>query len=212
MDDRPLLEPDGLGDDLPDESHARLKAELVPGERLLWAGRPRPQPVRFGCGYGVACLSTITLLVLGGFSLALALHVIGLRVPPPDNSFTAGLVMCGLGVLVGLATVASWFSQRKQREQAVHHLYALTDRRAIIWRPKFGSDGVEVFTYPRGVFGSLHRIEYPDGTGDVIFFRPRPEDDLSYIRPTGFERVAEVRRVEELIRRFLVGPEPGAEA
>jgi hypothetical protein len=114
-----------------------------------------------------------------------------------------------VGLIISSLVIAIWLlvvlSRRRGRHLLAREVYALTDRRAIIWLPKQAS-AVAVHTFQPGTIRAeeLHRVERRDGSGDVVFRR--------HFIPTGFREVANVRRVEELVRRFLVipgqGPEP----
>jgi hypothetical protein len=48
----------------------------------------------------------------------------------------------------------------------------------------------------------VYRVEYTDGSGDVIFQQPT-EAEVYWI-PPGFEKVPEVVRVERLVREALL--------
>jgi hypothetical protein len=76
----------------------------------------------------------------------------------------------------------------------------LTDRRAIIWRPAGRPGGVEVATFRRGEVHELRRVEYPDGSGDLLLF-PDAESGAS----TLFAGVPEIVAVERLARQTLLG-------
>ena len=97
--------------------------------------------------------------------------------------------------------VGNFFTKGNERRKLAGQVYALTDRRAVIWVPAERS-AVAVHTFQRGAIDgkALHRVQYPDGSGDVLF------QGHYYAGVAGFLGIAEVRRVEELVRRFLVDP------
>ena len=73
----------------------------------------------------------------------------------------------------------------------------------MIWVPIGRSVAMKVHTFTRGSIKGqeLHRVQYPDGSGD-LFFRNE------FLQPAGYLDVAEVRRVEDLVRRFLIDDIP----
>jgi len=110
-------------------------------------------------------------------------------------------------VLALPATISAWNHRRTEIARTGGTLYALTDRRAIIWVPEDRRGTVAVHSFRPGQVGRVHRIERPDGSGDVIFALSR---DVGYpFTPEGFKGIAGVRRVEEQVRRTLV-PEPAS--
>ena len=102
-----------------------------------------------------------------------------------------------------LGSLFGAISGMNRRRRVAGRLYALTDSRAIIWEPLPKTDAVTVHTFPKGTIRGEHvrRLQFPDGSGDILFRN-------AYEVPKGFFGVADVRRVEELIRRFLLAPEP----
>jgi hypothetical protein len=196
----PEAEPE-FGDD---DARGLVKAELEPGERLLWSGRhvPKAEPVS---GSTVAGLATV--VVAGGVSLASFVTLF--RHPTGE---IAGLVFLGLAsfvvtFFVALGTLAGLNNRRKARETKEGTLYALTDRRAIIWVPDRAKGALAVYSIPRGQVARVHRLEYPDGTGDVVLTL-RDKASFPWQTPSAFEGIPAVRRVEEQVRRTLIdGPE-----
>jgi hypothetical protein len=184
-------------DDLPDDLRARLKGELAPGERLLWAGRPLPKPVRVTSGYIVAAMVAL------GFA---AIFVVLLALPMPQpNQFekpdqggrvAAGIVSGFLAFLIIYFTIRGWQQKFATARGEVRRLYALTDRRAILWQPVIGSEAVTVTSYYPRLIEKLYRVENPDGSGDVKFSGAGPWG-------SGFDNIADVRRVEDLVRMNL---------
>jgi hypothetical protein len=81
----------------------------------------------------------------------------------------------------------------------------VTDRRAIIWSPVAGSDAVRVHLFPRGSIKpeQIERTQFPDGSGSLSIQGTSTHHGR-------FEGIADVRRVEALVRRFPVAPEPGS--
>lgn len=195
--------PDEIGDGLGVELRARVKSELEPGERLLWVATACPGPGRTSKGYLAWCLVALASSVVDGFSWAEIF-----RNPLREIGGRLFLGLC-LGI-VGLFAVLGLFFNRKHkrsvRVRLANTLYALTERRAIIRSPELSSGAVKVVIIPRGSVSGVYRVEYPDGSGDVLL-KARAQDFQygdEYWGPCGFRGVAEVRRVAEQVRRTLV--------
>lgn len=197
--------PGVIADDLPDDLRGWIKSELAPGERLLWAAQSVPSPrsirgyvVGAGFGVGLVCAGAVCLAgFIGGFG----------RLPSSDRGVYLaifGLLAGIVGSLVLLGTIGSWFEGQSERRRAAQRLYALTDRRAIIWRPRADPEAVEIHSIHRGEIDRVHRVEHPGGAGDVHFSRAGGLSNGSW-PPLQFEMIPEVRRVEELSRRTLIG-------
>jgi hypothetical protein len=113
--------------------------------------------------------------------------------------FGIPFVLVGLGML----TAPIWM-----RARARQVCYALTDRRAIVWEPRFFR-GVEVRSYGPAQLGKIRRTEYPDGSGDLVFeevitFGRNSEGYTTTNRQRhGFLCIANVRQIEELLRKAL---------
>lgn len=207
MDAQPPAQIEWIEDDLSDDLRARIKAELEPGERLVWADRAIRAQTKQNTS-----LINLALWFLGGlgvFGLFLA-YVTGLFGTPPKTGSEVPVlgIVAVISALVGLGTgiaLAVAIVDRVQaRRPSSWATYALTDRRAILWSPREGTKAVEVFTFPGQSLLGLHRIEYPDGSGDVLFQEEKryPWDSR------GFLGIADVRRVESLARPILVDPDP----
>lgn len=177
---------------------ARFKSELDPGERLLRvgpAGRKAPSQggdlrrlVLFAIAFSIIPAVCLTLDIRGVF--------------PRIDGFLAivGLLAGIFGLLCFVGAVASWLSNLAEGGAARGSMYALTNRRALIRKPRRGTRATEVHTIKAGTVRNIHRVEYPDGSGDVIL----TVDSQDWMTPTAFEGVAEVRRIEDLARRVLL--------
>ena len=171
----------------------RVAAELAPDEKLVWAGQPRlglaVRPAFFLVPFGV---------VFTGIALVWVLAA---------GAITGGLMApCGLPfIAVGLGLIAS---PRWLRWQARNTVYALTDRRAMVWQPGwFG--GVTVRSYTAAGLGRMSRVERADGSGDLVFeefytysYTSR-SGTTAHLNRRGFLHVDQVRDVEDLIRQAL---------
>ncbi len=203
MDDPWAIDPGAL--DLSDDLRELIKPELGSGERLVWASRANRRSARDA---GLGTHAGAAIWACGFLAVSIAGFTVSIGFPQWFRDLDAGIVGFSLifgviGFLVAIGTVASLVSNGTERRRMRGRTYALTDRRAIIWCPEPGSAAVAVHTFPRGSIKveNIKRTQYPDGSGNVSM-RPFHED------PAGFLGVADVRRVEELIRRFLVDPGP----
>lgn len=179
---------DEIAGDLSEDLRGRFKSELDPGERLLWSGRPvavKEHPL------WRASLVLLGLLCLFGVLFAVV--------------FSAGLII--LTVYSGIILAVLLWARHMDRRKLAGMRYALTDRRAIIWQPLFWRQGaIRVQSLARGEVASISRLEFDDGTGDISFRikglelaqGARPE-------PSSLRGIADVRRVEEQMRRVLMG-------
>ena len=191
-------------EDLPEDLIQFVKPELAPGERLLWASRADQGAARRRRG-GQAVAGT---WAVGLMAVGLACVVLSTRPDPTIRQAEAALVTFGIaigfvGSLIGFFTVASLASTARARRLRSRRIYAVTDRRAILWTPVAGSDAVTVHAYPRGSIkpGQIERTQFPDGSGTLAL-------QGGYSAHGNFEGIADVRRVEELVRRFLIAPDP----
>jgi hypothetical protein len=196
------------GDDFPPAMSAQIQSELAAGERLVWAGRAHPHatvgwrmlPISLGCFLPCACL-----FLLGG-----ALFVGVPLVPQQEHdvwgvyALVMGVVFLGFGVALTAVVLVEYSRVRRT-------CYALTDRRAIVWRPAQGTTGLEVRSFWPSDLKTVYRIDRGDGSGDVVF---QEIDAAVGARPQvvrqGFLGVWHVRHVEELLRRTLLQPPPGS--
>src|SRR5437660_832775 len=143
----------GIDPNLSSELATRVANELDAGERLVWAGQPRVD---------LAMRSAFLLVPFGvvftGFALIWIL-VAGVM--------SAGLMVpCGLPfVAVGILLMASPVWLRRRARQTI---YALTDRRAIVWEPGW-LGAATVRNYTAAGLARMSRTERADGSGDLVF-------------------------------------------
>ena len=188
----------------PDDLLELVKPELAPDERLLWASRAdqAAAPRRRG-GHAAAGTWAVGLLAAGSACLFFSIHPNPLIHRAEATLITFAIVFLMIGSLIGIFTIASLVSTARVRRLRSRRIYAVTDRRAILWTPVDGSDAVTVHVYPRGSIkpGQIERTQFPDGSGTLALLG-------GYSAHGNFEGIANVRRVEELVRRFLVAPDP----
>jgi hypothetical protein len=203
-------------DTLPPELDQRVRSELAADERLVWVGRPRPDLYRG---------QTIFLSIFGAFFAAAALFIfsMGLVMTVGFAGFgaAAGGAAGGLAgcfplffclftvpfMLIGvyMTTAPLWMPKRIGRI-----VYALTDRRAILWEPGWFGGQYTVRNYTREGLGRMYRKDRADGAGDLVFeeFYTRSSDadgNVSTMRnQRGFLGIDRVREVEELLRLTLL--------
>jgi hypothetical protein len=201
--DTPLFE----NSSLPPELDSRVRAELRDGEQLLWVGQPRPRWLS---------RETVPVMLFGLPFTGFAVFWVGFAVwlvsgnPGKNNPgllFQVCFPMFGLPFIViglGLLTSPYWHYRR-----ALRTCYALTDRRAIVWEAgNFGS--VTVRSYEPGALTAMERVEYADGSGDLVFEEVRRVWTGSKGRRRtsterrGFLAVDDVRTIETLVRKALL--------
>src|SRR5262245_32014679 len=188
-------------DDIPRAAAAWVQLELATGERLVWAGRAHPRQSLGRQMLGVYFAALLPAVVLLGFGVALLKGLLG--TPPHMDIFGVMGVLVGVVWLLfgGAVAVYLFVLHRRTRRTC----YALTDRRAIVWRPAQESKGLEVRSFWPPDFNTLFRVDYGDGTGDLIFheitvvvgLKPQP------VRQ-GFLGIRNVRHVEALFRKTLL--------
>ena len=200
MDDLSPHEPDALPEDL----IQFVKPELQPGERLLWASRADQAGGRLRRdGHAVAGTWAFGLISAGFASLFLSIRPDPLIRRAEATLITFAIIFLMIGSLIGIFTIGGLVSTKRDRRLRARRIYAVTDRRAILWTPVAGSDAVTVHAYPRGSIkpGQVERTQFPDGSGTLAL-------QGGYSAHGNFEGIADVRRVEELVRRFLIAPDP----
>jgi hypothetical protein len=195
MDEIPLPTKDPTAG-LREADRARLKAELRPGEKVVWASGSvhDPRNPDGGCLVPTAIAAALSALV-GAIGMASGLD-------PENRSGSDKALVLGVGGIVfcfllslGLiySGYAAWGNWGKRRRR----LYALTDARAIFWEPGDGRS-VVVFHLEHRQIQRVWRVEHPDGAGDVVLRAtvPGPQHD----RQQTFFGVPETRRAEDLAR------------
>lgn len=188
----------------------RIAQELEDHEELIWAGTPIPArmsrsaiPIMiFGIpwtAFSIFWILAASGVLFGGFGGSLRILQVVFAI------FGLPFVLIGVGML----TMPYW-----ARLAAKRTLYALTDRRCIIWQPHLKS--MTVKSYGPDDLKNMSRIVRSDGSGDVIFvqsirIRERHSSSDTTTSPEGFIAVPEVTTLERLIRDTLLSefPVPG---
>ena len=171
------------------------EAELDSGEQIQWIDRPEPK--LFTGASTVMFLFGIPWTAFALFWTVAAawgvLHEGG--TPGPFMLFPLfGLpfILIGIGLLSG-----PWWNRRKQRNT----VYMITDRRAVIIEV---GKTTKITSYEPDQMDKIYRTEKSDGTGNVYFTRRQWKDMDGDRRgeDIGFERVAQVRDVEKLLKKM----------
>lgn len=182
-------------DYIPRELTALVDTELQPGERIVWTGQPLPS--RFARRSLGMVIFAIPWTAFAVFWIAAACQF-----KIPDFSQGGGFFpLFGLPfVLVGVGMLSSPFWMRRSARRTV---YALTDRRALVlgggaWR------SLSVRSFGPEKLRDLRRVQYPDGSGDLIFERTIHENSHNNRQSTdhGFLAIREVKDVETLARKL----------
>ena len=173
----------------------RVTAQLDAGEKLVWTGQPRldlaTRPKYFLVPFGIVFLVFSLIWMVGA-----GLLTVGLMAP-------CALPFIAVGILLIVSPV--WL-----RRRAENVLYALTDRRAIIWEPGWFTSHT-VRSYTSGGLGRMARFERADGSGDLVFEEVTASNWDSQNNTTsttttrrGFMGIDNVREIEDLVRRTLL--------
>ncbi len=191
---------DEFGDGLSEILAAGVKSALEPGERILWAGRGLPRPL--GTIRVFPVFFAAFLCAMSGFALTVLFGIYGLRtMNPGEMLFLLCLPPAALGCMAALGIAASWVRHRIWQRRIARNLYVLTDRRAIVAWKRRGADDVMLDLWTPDIFNDTLCVEHGDGTG-AVYFRRHGE----VLAPdSGFEGIRDAGRVEELIRRTLLG-------
>ena len=196
---------------LPPDVHRRVQDELQPGERLVWAEQPNPRAYARGAWaisvFGVVFTGFAVLWI----SVAGGMLWFGHRSPLDEGGFMsllACLPLWGVPFLViGLGMICAPIWMRRAAGRTV---YALTDRRAIVWRAKALRGEIEVRSFQPAELGELTRVERTDGTGDLVFREivstgyDSDGDRRTTRTRLGFIGIERVRDVEDLLRKTLM--------
>jgi hypothetical protein len=191
---------DDFGDGLSEDLRARVKSELEPGERILWAARGIPRPL--GTIRAFPALFAAFLCATSGFALMVLFGIYGLRdLGPGEMIFLLCLPPAALGGMVAIGTSWSWARHRLWQGLIARSLYVLTDRRAIVAWTRRWTDEVILDVWTTDAFNGTLCVEDGDGIG-AVYFRRNGEILAPY---SSFEGIRDAGRVDELIRQVLLG-------
>jgi len=186
---------------LPVEMEHRLRSELNRTEKLIWSGQPIAK-----CSIGGSLLH----VVIGAFFTLFWVFwvIMTFSMTRHDHSSETSLFsylfpLWGIPfVLFGLAGVSSPYWKWRKAQKTV---YALTDERALILTPTWRG-GVSVRSIPPEKLSPRKRTRNSDGSGSLLFSRvtvtlPACNPSGTYVVPVGFEHIAAVRELDELIEK-----------
>jgi hypothetical protein len=183
-------------DPLPPDLEDRVNAEVEPGEKIAWIGRPRGN--RYVLMSLPIVLFGIPWTAFSVFWIIMASSAV--KIGPAGYFFPlfgVPFVLIGFGFLS-----APFWAARRGRRIA----YAVTDRRVILIEPVF-LGGLRVVSLASDELGSMERVERADGSGDIIFGQTfRVIQGHTNVVPNlrRMQAIPQVREVESLIRRTLL--------
>lgn len=168
-----------------------IDAELQYGESVLWVGKPLPSRI---------ALQNRQALVTGVLALA-ALFVIvtGFSAATIFSFFIFGCGFTWLGLLFLLLPFYYFARPVYDYLMAERTIYAVTDRRALIIKPKLR--GRIVQSYNR--IQQIERRELSGGKGDLIFATEALAARRGRARKVGFYGIPNAREVEQLMLGIL---------
>jgi hypothetical protein len=204
-DDFSLAGTNELEDRLSDDLRARVKRELEPGERLVWAAWSNPPVEPHGVGFYVVRMITLGFLVLGLYLIVPRRHV---RHWDDGSGKVVGIGALLISGLAIMSMTANWNNRRKERRRQMGTCYAVTDRRAIVWAPELDGRAIRAQAMRRPLVKNLVRIERPDGSGHLGFSDEPVALAFGYYHQFAFAHIPDVRRVEQIVRNNLITSEP----
>lgn len=185
---------------------ASLGNELLEGEELLWSGRPDPQRRSIVSPTRVFRILGLVFMPIGLVAVIIGLALLLSSVIPSDSRagllglFIPGGVFFLLGLVYFIIGLVGFFPTRNA-------LYAITNRRVIILRP---GRYLNVSSYGKRAITHVHRVERPDGSGDLIFIGNPPygssgnnQSTSSIGRQGTFSAIPNVRFAEQKLIRIL---------
>ena len=185
---------------------ASLSNELLEGEELLWSGRPDPQRRRIVSPARVFLILGLVFLPIGLVAVIVGLALLLNSVFPPGSQasslglFIPGGVFFVLGLVYLIIGLVGFFPARNA-------LYAITNRRVIILLP---GRYLNVSSYSKRAITRVHRVERPDGSGDLVFVGNPPygnsgnnQSTSSTGRLGAFSAIPNVRLAEQKLIRML---------
>jgi len=184
---------DGVTADTPEAIAAQ---ELLPGERLQWAERPRPWAV---------ARQTLTALPIGLFLMAVGAFAADVvpRAMLVPSEVLALLPIRSVGALIALAGLAAVCTPLATALLARGTVYAVTSRRLLVIDRAF-AHRVASFA-PQDVQALMVTNERFDGSADIVFRQEirhirTSRGRYSVVKKIGFFGIADPERVRDLIR------------
>jgi hypothetical protein len=177
-----------------------IRAELSPGEQILWSGQPR-QGIAFR---GSDAFAIPFSLLWAGFAVFWLVSAAQSGAPLPFVLFGVPFVLVGLYIVFG-----RFFVEAKQREKTY---YALTANRIIISSGLFAR---KVKSLQLKTLSEISLSERSDGTGTISFGAQHPMASMfggmsswpgaeQYLGPR-FDLIPQARTVYEEVRKAQAG-------
>jgi hypothetical protein len=187
---------DATDDVSADSPEAIAAGELLPGERLQWAARPRPWAV----ARQTLMALPIGLLVMATGAFAADVVPRAMLVP---SDVLALLPIRSVGVLIALAGLAAACTPFATALLARRTVYAVTTRRLLVIDRAF-THRVAAFA-PEDVQALMVTNERYDGSADIVFRQEIRNIRTSrgryrVVKKIGFFGIADPERVRDLIR------------
>lgn len=176
---------------------ARLRAELKPGEAVVWAGQPDPGTY-MRSGFKI----WFFFIPWTAFSLFWMAGASGFQMPTFDSGWSL-FPLFGLPfLLIGIGGLSSPLWLRRKAQSMV---YAITTQRVITIE---GTKSITVKAYLPEDLGDIERTEHQDGSGDLIFHREAYRDSKGnqQSRQIGFFAISDVRRVGGVLESLSRSP------
>jgi hypothetical protein len=186
---------------LPENHDARRIAlsVLEPDERLLWSGQPDPFRMVLQTWPIFVIALPWTLFALYWTAVTTGFQIPDFSTPDPYIflSFT-GMIAALIGLSLLTLPFLAW-------RRAGRTVYAVADGQCLII-----IEGRQTYVnvYRNEDIGRIRCKERGGGTGDLLF-SPSAADaakDLTRVRQYGFYGIADVRRVEDIVRKALSKP------
>jgi len=183
-------------DAVADTLEAIATRELLPGERLQWAARPRPWAV---------VRQTLTALPIGLLLMAVGAFAVDVvpRALLVPSDVLALLPIRGVGAFIALLGLAAACAPFVAALLARRTVYAVTTRRLLVIDHAF-AHRVASFA-PEDVRAIMVTNERYDGSADIVFRQEirhirTSRGRYSIVKKMGFFGIAEPERVRDLIR------------
>lgn len=196
---RPMDRRDPLMPPAPDPLLAALKREMLPGERLLWSGKPEPGAASFAA-FGI-WLFAVPWTAFALFWTAMAWNSVG-GADANGGIVSYAFPLFGLPfILTGLAMLSAPLWARRAAEKTI---FGITDQRVVsltqLWRLRINSVSADQI-------GPMKRVERKDGSGSLKIetHSTRGSKGVRRTQNFHFTAVPNVRHVERLIRELTDG-------
>ena len=174
-----------------------LPKDPIPGEKVLWVGRPRSAMALLRIWWPEALIGVgSTFMGLAAIVVSLSMVAAG---APELGQFTRSLIPGVLFLIVGIQTLSqalrSWRNASEVR-------YVLTDIR-LVTRELDAYGGLTERDILPGTLREIRWRERRDGSGDLLF-GTRPTMFNGHDQPVGIFAIENVRLVDSMVRSILM--------